>query len=94
MKTQSIDEATRDRCAVIERAFIAYVADELERYTTESGERVSPLVLGLCVECAFPVYRSEHGDKELYHYSPMRYQSALLTCGNARLDIQSVPKEQ
>lgn len=62
-----------DREMMIQRAFIAYVADDLKDS--------DPKVLGLCEDCGFPVYESDG----LWHYGKRGYTSAPIMCDRARL---------
>lgn len=75
----------RARALLLERAFTAYVTDDLEKGATERHEKQSPPVLGFCSKCGFPVYRTDIGAPDLCHYTGGRYQSAPITCIQARL---------
>lgn len=74
----------RDRVTLVERAFTAYVIDNLEE--TRQGRRPDPPILGLCANCGFPVYESDIGSGGRFHYSPQRYMSAPLVCNSPRIE--------
>lgn len=82
-------EELRGQVARFEKAFTAYVTDELELTSTKAHDKPSPPILGFCKFCAFPVYESDVGSGGLYHYTGGRYQSMPLVCGSARLQGDS-----
>jgi hypothetical protein len=80
----------RARLEIVERAFRAYVTDDLDQ--SNRGEKSFPPVLGLCATCGFPVYESDIGNRGRFHYSPQRYMSKPLVCGLPKLDSETDTK--
>lgn len=78
-------DALRKRVNLIERAFTAYVTDDLEKFATDHHEKQSPPILGFCISCGFPVYESDMGNGGKFHYTGGRYQSSPIVCGSAQL---------